>query len=288
MASSWRWDSDDEFREHVHPHAINEVRYVWQSWTILSFAQSAKRLYEEVAELRAALKQLEALLKRKEAPRMLEQATEVAVSICHFGERVLLLQKRLALSDHAYGFLHGKEAIPHAAHQTFKPPSLWDLRQLAEDTRKLLDGFDRLELEDADFLISGLDLPDDLEPDFRLARDLFSVGFDETGLLIAGRGLEGVLRRIVVERGIRIGSHSKPAEEARLREIIDAFTRERWADGSPMLKREAAQMFQWLRETRNVGAHPGETGPFGPPREIAFLVVRSAQQLWTRHRAERA
>src|SRR5215471_17825609 len=45
-------------------------------------------------------------------------------------------------------------------------------------------------------LVEGLSLPADLAADFRTARDLFSVGLDEVGGLIAGRGLKGVLRAI--------------------------------------------------------------------------------------------
>jgi hypothetical protein len=288
MTSSWRWDSDDEFRDGVQPHAINKVAYVRQSWTIFSFAQIARRVYEDLTELRAALERLEALIKEKETPLMLEQAARVAVDVCHFGESILRYQKRLALSDHAYGFLNGKEAIPHAAHQTTGPPTLWDLRQLAKDTQELLAGFNQLEVEDADFLVHDLHIPDDLERDFRLARDLFSVGFDGIGLLIAGRGLEGVLRRLVTERAIRIGSYSNPAEEASFKEIIEALRQHQWGDGSPVLTRDAAQMLHWLRETRNVGAHPSEVGPFGPPREVAPLIARAAEQLWKRHKVERA
>src|SRR5262245_65585889 len=46
------------------------------------------------------------------------------------------------------------------------------------------------------FIVGVLDLPPSLESDFRTSRNLFSIGFDEVGLLIAGRRLEGVLRKI--------------------------------------------------------------------------------------------
>lgn len=44
----------------------------------------------------------------------------------------------------------------------------------------------------------------ELEADFRLARNLFSIGFDEVGVLIAGRGLEGVLRKVAAMRKIEL------------------------------------------------------------------------------------
>lgn len=289
MTSSWRWDSDEEFEEYVQPHAINPVRHVRHSYTILSLAQCARELYENLANLRQALEQFETLLEQEPTPDAMEQARTLAIEICHFGESVLVFQKRLVLDMHAYGFVHGKDAIPHAAHQTHRPPTLYDLRQLAEDTRELLDGFEEMARADADFLVSGLRLPDSLLRDFRLARDLFSVGLDEIGLLVAGRGLEGVVRAILAERRIST-PRAKPAAEAHLNEMIDILRQLRWkADKKPFLPRGAAEILHWLRETRNIGAHPqvDEGHPLGPPRELALLVTQAAQRLWQLHTSKR-
>lgn len=291
MTSSWRWDSDDEFQEYVFPHALNRVPYVRQSYTIFSFAECARQLYEDLAKLREALERLEALLEQETAPSLLDQASKVAIDICHFGESVLRYQKRLVLSHHAYGFLHGKDAIPHAAHQTHRPPGLHELEQLAKDTRELLAGFNELERTDAEFLISGLDLPEPLVRDFRLARDLFSVGFDEIGLLIASRGLEGVLRAILAQRGIsRGGPGAKPAAEANLNDMIETLEKLRWrADKKRFLPRGAVEILHWLRTTRNIGAHaPTEqVQPLNPPRELAPVIARAADRLWQLHTSKR-
>lgn len=290
MTSSWRWDSDEEFQEYVQPHALNPVPHVRHSYTILSFADCVRHLFEDLAQLRQTLERLETLLEQQIAPSLLDQASALAIDICHFGESVLVFQKRLVMNQHAYGFLHGKEAIPHAAHSTHRPPTLYDLRQLAEDTRELLDGFKEMERADADFLVSGLNLPEPLLRDFRLARDLFSVGFDEIGLLIAGRGLEGVLRAILAERRVSIGISRAKSAEADLNDMIDILKQLRWkANKTRFLPRGAAEILHWLRITRNIGAHSqvGEVRPLGSPRELAVLIAQVANQLWQLHTTKR-
>src|SRR5262245_53495019 len=72
------------------------------------------------------------------------------------------------------------------------------------------------------FIVGVLDLPPSLESDFRTSRNLFSIGFDEVGLLIAGRGLEGVLRKIAYTRKIVLGVKGKasPVFEADIYDLI--------------------------------------------------------------------
>jgi hypothetical protein len=291
MTSSWRWGSDDEFQRHVFPHALNEVPHVRQSYTIYSFAECVRQMHEDLVELRQALESFETMLEQKAQSRLPDRAAETAVEICYLGESVLRYQKRLVLGEHAYGFLHGKETIPHAAHKTHRPPRRYDLKRLAEDTRKLLKGFDEMELADSSFLLSEIDLPDDLMRDFRLARDLFSVGFDEVGLLISGRGLERVLRTILADRSISRGGHStRPAAEGTLNDMIESLEKLRWkVDKKRFLPRGAVEILHLLRTVRNIGAHaPTEEVPsFSPPRELALLIGRAANQLWRLHTSKR-
>lgn len=288
MTSSWRWQSDDEFCEHVQPHVLSKVPHVRHSYFTFSFAQSARRLFEDLARLREVLERLESQLDREAVPDALPEAQDLAIEICHFGERVLILQKRLVIKNHAYGFLHSKEAIPHAAHKTDKPITFHDLRRLAEDTREMLAGFAKLEEEDADFLVTAVKLPDPLNREFCLARDLFSVGFDDIGLLVAGRGLEGVLRKVLIDRSIRV-SGTSPAR-AKLYRVIETMETLHWqADKKPFLPPGAIGILHWLRETRNIGAHAHveDAVPLGSPRHLAILVAQVSDQLWHMHKNNR-
>ncbi|MGC2388968.1 MAG: hypothetical protein WA621_06185, partial [Candidatus Acidiferrum sp.] len=98
--------------------------------------------------------------------------------------------KRLAKSDFSYGFLHQKDILDHWDRYEKSGRVASEIQQLMADVRELRKGYyDFVDAEDR-FLLDDLDLPPPLESDFRLARNLFSIGFDEVGLLIAGRGLE--------------------------------------------------------------------------------------------------
>lgn len=299
MNSSWRWDSDDEFKKWVHPDFLNPVEHVRHSYVLYSFAQCARELYKDLAELLWKVRDLETLLNQKATSQMTDHATKpamrLAMEICYLGEHILLFQKRLAQSNHAYGFKHAKDAIyqelhPREASSPNELKRLHELEQLVEDTRKLIEGFNELEQADSEFLVHNLNLPDVLEQDFRLARDLFSVGFDEVGLLVAGRGLEGVLRRILAERHISVGPRARLAADADLHDIIETLKQLRWqTDGTRFLTRDAVQILHWLRTTRNVGAHSQTRAPsmLGSPRELALVISQSAEQLWALHKDKR-
>ncbi|HXJ59388.1 MAG TPA: hypothetical protein VNU68_22320 [Verrucomicrobiae bacterium] len=72
---------------------------------------------------------------------------------------------------------------------------------------KLSEGFYEIVFPDRDFL--KVDLPDFLEVDFDLAKSLFSVGFDETAVLIAGQPQRGLHQRPTYPASTRfgVGSH---------------------------------------------------------------------------------
>src|SRR6185437_15810335 len=98
-----------------------------------------------------------------------------------------------------------------------------------KDIDQMLSGYYALIQTDHSFLLGTLDLPDPLAADFRLARDLFSTGFDEIGLLVAGRGLEGVLRKIAAARKISLQTKkTAPASEADSYDLIEVMYRVKW------------------------------------------------------------
>jgi len=114
----------------------------------------------------------------------------------HVAEELLLYHKRLAKSKAAYGFLHQHNLPNHWSRYAQTRRIVREINQFMSDVEEFLQGFEAMKEAEDEFIVGTIDLPDLLESDFRLARNLFSVGFDEVGLLIAGRGLEGVLRKI--------------------------------------------------------------------------------------------
>jgi len=290
VKSSWRWDSDEEFRANTNPQHINPVRHVWNYERLYSFAQCAREMYKDLAELRDANEQLAQALEATSRRGDLSDVHEIALDVCHHGEKILLFQKRLALSDSAYGFLTSKDAIEHAAHHPDHKASFIDFEHLRRDTDVLLQGFLELEREDVEYLVKNLDLPDDICREFRLARDLFSVGFDDVGLFVTGRGLEAVARRIVRERAVQIRSRAgdAPACEAQLHDVVEAMGKLRWNDdGSHFVSKEHVRSLQWLREVRNGTAHSND-GTDVEPREFAPVVATATNKLWSLHEANRS
>jgi hypothetical protein len=295
--STWRWQSDEEFREWVQPHAINEVRYVAQSYRLFSFAECAHKVYSNFESLKSSNERLRGLLELKETNRNLEKARRVAIDICHHGEMLLVWQRRLAMGEGGYGFVHGKEAIEHFKHQTGNPSTYSDLHQLVEDVDGLISMFYELELEDSKFLVADLDLPEVLKDDFYLARDLFSVGFDDVGLFICGRGLEATLRRILEERHVVITKTRKGKKltisptEAQLYDVVEVFDRLHWhKKNARFASKEMTRILHWLREARNAPAHPQQQspGPSSKPRDLAVVVVNAANSLWQTHDSQRS
>ena len=134
-----------------------------------------------------------------------------------------------------------------------------------------------------EFIVSSIELPDPLEADFRLARNLFSVGFDEVGLLIAGRGLEGVLRKIADVRNISLETKGKsvPASEVDLYDLIETMYQLRWkTQRTRLISPEIKALLHYLRTIRNTGAHPSGARSVVNLREKAVLVAATANRLW--------
>ena len=141
-------------------------------------------------------------------PEIITEAKDIVLQLIYAGESLLLYHKRLATSRAAYGFLHQNDLIEHWDSYNDNRTYM-EIDQLVLDTDQLLSGYHEIRESDERFLIYGLDLPPELKTDFRLAMNLFSVGFNDIGILIAGRGLEGVLRRIAEIRKIKIDIKGK-------------------------------------------------------------------------------
>ena len=150
---------------------------------------------EAVGDVNAALLELHELGFKgtdepaRHDPSSLSQAHGAVLQLVHHGEELLLLHKRLVVSGAAYGFLHQHDVLEHWERYAATGRIFHEINQLIDDVWELLGGYREIARSDGALLVDDLDLPADLLADFALSRNLFSVGFDDVAVLIAGRGL---------------------------------------------------------------------------------------------------
>jgi len=286
---AWLWNSWEEFVKECNPVGIGRGTFKL-SHSNTQF-ESARQLLESFDKLVNASQELNALgFKGKSytSPKydaaLIGKVHHQVIQAIYSGEELLVYHKRLAQSDAAYGFFHSNDLLEHWDRYAGGKRIVHEIQQLVDDISELAAGYRRMEREDERLLLGDLDLPQALEEDFRLARNLFSVGFDEVGLFIAARGLEKVLRRIAHDRKILLETKTKtePASEVDLRDLIETMSRVRWKiKGTPLIARETKTLLQYIRTVRNSGAHSGrqdiETENL---RETASIIARSANRLW--------
>lgn len=288
----WLWASFEEFKKRVQPINRDRPTVIRVSHNE-TWYQSQRQLTDAVEELHAATDQLRALGFGGDRPipslesKILE-AREFVLDVVRAGETVLVYNKRLALSSEAYGFLHGKEFAERLEYC-----GVWEINQLVKDSEELQVGIQRQIVEDQGFLLIDLDLPKELLPDFQLAQNLFSVGFDEVGLLIAGRGLEGALRAIAKSKGLKVNTGRKEvlAHEADFSDLIEVMYRARWSkDEARLIDSDTRSLLQFLRTMRNSGAHPRprEQREGRSYRQTAEVVAGTANRIWQDTKRPRA
>lgn len=296
---AWLWESWEEYVEWCHPSGIRRGTFnLSRSATQL---ESAKHLLVSFEILDSEINELRALgfNGREDKPpvrtdELVRKMWDHVLKLVYAGDELLVYHKRLAMSEAAYGFLHQNSILEHWDRYVSTDRILHEVRQLVEDAGELVDGYRRMEREDERLLIHHLDLPKELEADFRLARNMFSVGLDEVALFIATRGLERVLRRIAHDRKITLEiagkNHKKEsASEADLHDLIECMSRVRWkVKRTPLLTRETKTLLQYIRTVRNSGAHSGQRTDTEDARETASIIARSASRLWSTVTSSRA
>ncbi|MGO9404751.1 MAG: hypothetical protein ACLPVW_14910 [Terriglobales bacterium] len=289
---AWLWASWQEYFDVVHPVRLDREGLfrlaVEESWF-----EKEKRLSQaahELAELTESLRNLGFSGNKAhvppEDPSILPQVRRLAEDAVFAGESLLLYHKRLAMSDGSYGFFHQHDVLDHWERYLEHGRIFREVHQLVADIDALLDSYYTFVQTDARFLVDGLDLPLSLKTDFRLARDLFSVGFDEVGLLIAGRGLEGVLRNVARLKKISLAAKGKtsPASEADFYDLIETMSQIRWkVKGTRLITSETKALLHYLRSLRNSGAHPAAASKSkrgATPRDVAAVIAGTASQIW--------
>lgn len=294
----WLWNSWEEYVDIVHPAAADKPG-PFRAMQFDSWFEMEARLFAAVGEFKEKVEELKKLgfsrdlrmgdvSKDKERIR---KAWDVVLNATYAGEELLLHHKRLAKHRAAYGFLHQNHLVEHWDRYAAGPRIYKEVHQFIIDAEELMNGYHELVQSDEEFILRDLDMTAALEADFRLARNLFSVGFDDVGLLIAGRGLEGVLRKIAEVRKIflKVGNRTIPACEIDLHDVIETMYRVKWKKtGRRLINQETKALLQYLRTLRNSGAHPAGTQYGNSPREQATVAARTANQLWNAVTSTRA
>jgi hypothetical protein len=286
---AWLWDSWEEYVKAVRP------RFVRPGLLRIShrepWFETESHLFSAVRKLQEAASSLSTLgFTGNDRGRILgnaansSEARQFVMEALYAGEELLVYHKRLALSDAADGFLHQNDFMEHWDRYEKTGRIGSEIHQLVPDLNELLEGFQEFAQREERFILGDVDLPDQLEADFRLARNLFSVGFDEVALLIAGRGLEGVLRKIADAKKIRLDVKGKttPASEADLYDLIEAMYQIRWkTKGTRLITPETKALLHYLRTLRNSAAHASLMNKaMASPRETAAVVAQTANRLW--------
>ncbi len=287
----WLWPSWQDYIDFAHPVGVNRPG-TFRGAQLESAFERLRAIYEAFHELEQALRELLKLGYGRGGPKpppedsvTISTARDHVIRVVYAGERLLLYHRRLAQSDASYGFLHQHEILREWQRYESSGRIPREIDQLVEDTQKLVSGFHNMILEDSRFLVRRLLIPEELGADFDLARDLFSVGFDEVGLLIAGRAIEGILRHIahakkisVLNRGTRLSG-----QEMSFKDLIEAFHRIRLRKTNErILSRDMRALLDYVRELRNAQAHParGRRRRATAPREAATIIAELANSLW--------
>lgn len=115
---AWLWDSWEEYKEYVMPQSVKQG--LFRLTYIESWHKSEQRLFEAVTAVQTALESLYRIGftgKDSHVPPAADSITtevkHLVVELIHNGEELLLLNKKLAVSDAAYGFLHQHEILEH-------------------------------------------------------------------------------------------------------------------------------------------------------------------------------
>src|SRR5258708_7143468 len=175
---AWLWDSWEEYVDIVHPVAVDSPQRVRMSQRD-SWFEAEHSLYKALRELEEkchALHQLGFRGKDDAAPEhdpvLVEQAYPLVMDAVHAAEELLLYHKRLAKSKAAYGFLHQHSLPNHWSRYTRTHRIVREINQFMCDVEELLQGLEGLKEAEDEFIVGSIDLPDLLESDFRLARNL--------------------------------------------------------------------------------------------------------------------
>jgi len=289
---AWLWDTYEEFLDYVQPILVAEHAGPLHAAQRETLFEHHSKITEAVAELRKLREDLsergfENWPPKDESAARAEEAYSTCQEIVWHGEELILYHRRLAKTPGGQDFIHEKNVIELSNWSRYVGSRriFMEIRKLIEAVDALLSSYGELASQDEDYLPIESDLPDSVLDDFRKARDLLSVGMDEIGLLIAGRGLEATLRHIAKSRGVTLEDKGKSGavSEAEFFNLIEVFRRLRWrGPGVPLLDKDGIALLHYLRSIRNAGAHPVVAGgrKRSSARELSKVTVEMACSMW--------
>jgi len=199
---AWLWPSFDVFTDAVEPKYVDH-RGLFRAVMRMSAAQAEREIAEQIARMGEALDALRSmgLDKRGSSPCTLNsaQSRQALASVCmtiQHGEKLLLLDRRLAETDGGRDFLQEHDLPDHWERYDKEGRLVFEVPEFMNAAEALLRQLTLLVDGDAQFLVGTLRLSDELESDFVVARDLFSIGQQEFGLLACARGLERIVSHV--------------------------------------------------------------------------------------------
>jgi hypothetical protein len=284
--NTWRWESNEEFAQHVHPieHSPKNAVRVARNWTglkrILEFCRAVNGLeiaYHELKRIASVA------AKPPTKPYSQDEFRDVWAAACQIvcqGEYALAYCKPLAETKGGEDFIERKsvfEQFPRYQKETWGSAKS-GTTELLRATEELMKAIQEFWETDDSFLKNVPSLPDDLKTDFVAARDVMSLGFTEAGLIYAGRGLEGVVRRIATDHNL---FPSKAIERVRFAEILTALETKRFSnDRKLVIDEQTKHRLHLSRAMRNHSAHPDSQRDSQGYREEAILMAQKANELW--------
>jgi hypothetical protein len=284
--NEWHWESAEEFKQHVHPieHAPKNAVQVARHWTglkrMLEFCRAVNGLETAFHELKRISS---VAAKPPTKPYTQDEFRDVWAAACQIvrqGECALAYCKPLAETKGGEEFIERKEVFEQFPRYQKEPwgsakSGTMDLLRATEEFMQAIHDFWQT---NHSFLKFVPDLPDDLKSDFVAARDVMSLGFTEAGLIYAGRGLEGVVRRIATDHNL---FPNKSIERVRFAEILTALEAKRFStDRKLVIDEQTKHRLHLSRAMRNHSAHPDSQRGLQGYREEAILMAQKANELW--------
>ncbi len=169
---AWIWESLEEFKEHIQPVAIQAGRFRHASRT--TELDQLKELLESRNKLEKANTELRRLEFDKKISRssitseIVNKARNSVIEAVYAGEALLMLHKRLALTEACQGFLYSHDILEHWDRYVSIERVPYEVDRFTRDVELLLEGYERLLREDERLLVEDLQFPEELQHDFVL------------------------------------------------------------------------------------------------------------------------
>lgn len=277
----WLWSSFDEYSSHINP-IYRDNAGVFRYKHLFSWGDMEASRLDYLRDVESALNSLEtAGVDENQTsfskPKLLKIHAYIE-QIVNSVEQMLVFDRRLGMTPETSNFANAKDEVLLNWERYLEGDYLGHcLVSLYTSTRALIACLHSRTESDRSFLLSEFIVNEPPPADFVMARDLFSLGFDEAGLFYSGRGLESTLREALRRR--KFDYESKPIWEKDFYHFIECLDKLRWKeDSSRVLDKQTINLLHMLRTMRNAGAHPGVNVPI--EREVAVLAAKAARHIF--------